>query len=155
MKMKTIGMMMTLLLLFTGCKGKVEEKTATEKTSEAAREETKQYPRSAPEVKQWVEAAEAKADKKTLETLKPFTGKFSAGEILRGVAVRPRPDYWEKVSDEDKKKTLAIMNTAFSKVRIEAGQAENVEVLNSTLYLEDGAGTIVAVSEPRQGSQLL
>ena len=47
------------------------------------------------------------------------------------------------------------MNTAFSRARIEAGYAENVEVLNSTMYMEDESEKIIAVSDSTRGTQIL
>lgn len=160
--MKKMFLFITIILFALsgfGCQDKPDKADKAEQ-KEAAKAETEkkdsvQYPHSATELKKWINDAGEKADKDTLEKLEKFTAKFSAGEIIRGIAVRPLPDYWDKVSDKDKLKTLSIMNTGFSKARINAGYAENVEALNSTLYLEDEAEKIIAVSESGLGAQIL
>lgn len=160
--MKTIFLIITIALsvfIGFGCQGK-PEKAEEAKQKETAKVETEkkdpvQYPRSGAQLKKWIKDAENKADKDTLKKLEVFTKKFSAGEILRGIAVRPKPDYWDKVSAEEQLKTLSIMNTTFSKTRIEAGFAENVEVLNSTMYMEDEGEKIIAVSDSMRGTKIL
>lgn len=157
--MKKIFLLITItLFVFSSfaCQNKtdeVEQKKAAE--VEAEKKDSVQYPHSATDLKKWINDAGEKADKDTLEKLKKFTAKFSAGEIIRGIAVRPLPDYWGKVSDKDKLKTLSIMNTGFSKARIDAGYAEKVEAFNSTLYLEDKNEKIIAVSDSSRGTQIL
>lgn len=142
-----------------GCQGKPEkvEKAEQKETAkvETEKKDPVQYPRSGVELKKWINDAEKRADKDILKRLEEFTKKFSAGEILRGIAVRPKPDYWDKVSAEEQLKTISIMNTAFSKARIEAGFAENVEILNSTMYMEDEGEKIIAVSDSMRGTQIL
>ena len=152
--MKKIFLMISLtLFVFSGfgCQDKADkvEKTGIEK------KDSVQYPHSSTDLKKWISDAGGKANKDTLKKLEGFTEKFSVGEIIRGIAVRPLPDYWDKVSDKDKLKTLSIMNTGFSKARIDAGYAEDVEALNSTLYLEDETEKIIAVSDSIRGAQIL
>ena len=160
MKKTLLLITITLFILSGfGCQDKTEKLEKAEQ-KEAAKTEVKdkdsvQYPHSATDLKKWINDAGEKADKDTLKKLKKFTAKFSAGEIIRGIAVRPLPDYWDKVSTKDKLKTLSIMNTGFSKARIEAGYAENVEALNSTLYLEGETEKIIAVSDSSRGAQIL
>lgn len=141
------------------CQSKTDKVEKTEQ-KEAAKAEVKSkssipFPHSVIDLKQWIGAAEKSADKDTLKKLEKFTDKFSAGEIIKGIAVRPLPDFWEKISDNEKLKTLSIMNTAFSKARIDAGYAEDVEALNSNLYLEDETEKIIAVSDSNSGSKIL
>ncbi len=157
--MKKMFLLITITLFILssfGCQDKadkVEQKEAAK--AETEKKDSVQYPHSATELKKWINDAEKKADKDTLKKLENFTDKFSAGEIIRGIAVRPLPDYWGNVSDKDKLKTLSIMNTGFSKARISAGYAENIEALNSTLYLEDETEKIIAVSDSSRGAQIL
>ncbi len=157
--MKKIFLLITIILFILsgfGCQDKadkIEQKEAVKIKTE--KKDSTQYPHSATDLKKWINDAGEKADKDTLKKLEKFTAKFSAGEIIRGIAVRPLPDYWEKVSDKDKLKTLSIMNTGFSKARIDAGYAENIEALNSTLYLEDETEKIIAVSDSNRGAQIL
>ena len=157
--MKKTALFISIAIIFfssLGCQNKADEgekhETAKVNTEE---KDSVQYPRSGSELKKWITDAEKKAGGDTLKKLEGFTKKFSAGEIIRGVAVRPKPAYWDKVSNEEQLKTLSIMNTSFSKARIEAGYAENVEVLNSTMYLEDESEKIIAVSDSTRGTKLL
>ena len=157
--MKKTLLLITIILFILsgfGCQDKtdkVEQKEAAKAKTE--KKDSVQYPHSATELKNWINDAGEKADKDSLKKLEKFTTKFSAGEIIRRIAVRPLPEYWDKVSNEDKLKTLSILNTKFSKARIDAGYAENVEALNSTLYLEDEAEKIIAVSDSSRGAQIL
>ena len=147
------------IFIVVGCQDKAEKvKEAEQKETvkvETEKKDSVQYPRSGVELKKWIDDAEKRADKDILKKLEEFTNKFSAGEIIRGTAVRSKPDYWDKVSAEEQLKTLSIMNTAFSKARIEAGYAENLEVLNSTMYMEDESEKIIAVSDSMRGTQIL
>lgn len=160
MKKTVLFISITLsFLIGFGCQGKPEkvEKADQKETAkvETEKKDSVQYPHSGSELKKWINDAEKRADKDTLKKLEGFTTKFSAGEIIRGTAVRSKPDYWDKVSAEEQLKTLSIMNTAFSKARMEAGFAENVEVLNSTMYMEDESEKIIAVSDSTRGTQIL
>ena len=155
---KTFLFIFAILLTFSGfaCQNKAEEAKEKETAkAETEKKDTVQYPRSGAQLKKWIKDAESKADKETIKKLEEFTKKFSAGEIIRGIAVRAKPDYWDKVSPEEQLKTLSIMNTSFSKARIEAGFAENVEVLNSTMYMEDEGEKIIAVSDSMRGTKIL
>ena len=155
---KTFLLIAITLLTFSGfgCQKKAEEAKQKETAKvETEKKDSVQYPRSGSELKKWISDAEKRADKDTLKKLEGFTKKFSAGEIIRGIAVRPKPDYWDKVSAEEQLKTLSIMNTSFSKARIEAGFAENVEILNSTMYMEDEGEKIIAVSDSMRGTKIL
>ena len=158
---KTLLLILITLFVFSNfaCQNKTDTAEKAEQ-KEVTKTEVKdknsaQYPHSATELKKWINDAGEKADKDTLKKLEKFTAKFSAGEIIRGIAVRQLPDYWDKVSVKDKLKTLSIMNTGFSKARIDAGYAESIEALNSTLYLEDKTEKIVAVSDSSRGAQIL
>lgn len=158
---KTFLIISITLLIFSSfaCQNKADkaekaEQKETAKT-EAVDKDSVQYPHSATDLKKWINDAGEKADKDILKKLEKFTTKFSAGEIIRGIAVRSLPDYWDKVSDKDKLKTLSIMNTGFSKARIDAGYAEDVEALNSTLYLEDETEKVIAVSDSKRGPKIL
>ena len=142
-------------LLVTSCKGKEDEVAKEEEVVLHRPEPNPIGPHKAEDIKKWALDAEAKASEATLSNLTGIRSKYSTGEIIIGVAVRTKPDYWDKASDKDKLQTISIMNTNFSKVRINAGLAENVEVLNSTLYLEDGEGKIIAVSDPEKGGTIL
>ena len=70
------------------------------------------------------------------------------------MAVRKIPDYWHNVPANKRSDTVAIMNTSLSRLRIEAGIAEEEGVLNSTIYLENEEGVIIAASSPDRGSEL-
>jgi len=142
------------LLLFTDCKGKVEEEVK-EKTERPATEKKKEIllpslgPHNSEDIRNWIKKTSSKAGPDILKKAEGIESKFTAEEIVAGMAVRLKPDYWENVSDSDKLKTLSIINTSLSKARIQAGLAEDVKVLNSTLYIEDEKGRIIAVSTPK------
>ena len=152
------AVLMAATLLLSGCGDKPGEKAA-EKSEEVAKAEKPSPPVLGPhganDVKKWIKDAEDKADKEMLEKLKGNTAKFSAGELLLGIAVRPKPDFWGNVTEKEKLKTIAIMNTNFSKARIDAGMEEGSGVLNSTMYIEDDKGNIIAVSDKEKGEHLL
>lgn len=158
---KTFLIISIILFIFSsfGCQGKGEKVEKAEQketaTVETKKKNSVKYPHSGTEIKSWIENAEKKANKDVLKKLEEFTQKYSAGEIILGIAVRPKPGYWDKTSTEKQLKTLSIMNTGFSKVRIKAGYAENVEVLNSTMYIEDETEKIIAISESNRGTQIL
>jgi len=106
------------------------------------------------QIREWIKRTASRAGDEDMKKAEALAGKFSAEELLAGVAVRKMPDYWHDVPGDKRSKTIAIMNTGLSKVRIEAGLAENEEVLNSTLYLENEEGVIIASSSPDRGSEL-
>lgn len=111
-------------------------------------------PHKAGDIRKWIADLESKASEEALKKVEGFAGKFTAGEIISGLAVRPVPDYWEKVDEAARLKTVSIMNTGFSKIRIKAGLAEDSGKLNSSLYLEDKEGNIIAVSDKLTGPSL-
>ena len=148
-------------LLFSGCKGKVEEaekKTPEVKSEKAAEPEGEKAmgmgSHSADDIRGWIENIAKDADPEDLKKAEKVADKFSAAEIVAGMAVRPKPDYWETASELDKLKTLSILNTKLSQVRIDAGLADDPGVLNSSLYLEADGGKIIAANTQEKGSQL-
>lgn len=154
-KRRFLFVIMALIpVVVSACKGKVEEdveKTATVKDAPLPQA---LGPHSAGDIREWIESEAAKADAESIKRAEEVAGKFTKEEILAGIAVRPKPGYWDNVSFDDRLKTVSIMNTGFSKARIEAGLAEDVEVLNSTLYIEGEEGNIIAVSTPEAGARL-
>ena len=156
MKRKT-SLLMALIIcvalpVVEGCKGKAEKENTKE---EAALTPPDLGPHSMINVKGWIAAAGKDADAATIEKLREHTGKYSAGEIISGMAVRKVPDYWNNVSRDEKIRTVDILNTSFSKLRIKAGFAEEAQTFNSTLYMEDEEGTFVAVSDKDKGTFLI
>lgn len=152
-----------LLLLFpalmTGCKGKVEEEPSEVKVGEVLEEISKPAPpeigpHGAGDIRKWIESEAKKADAETIKEAEKVAGKFTAEEIVAGMAVRPIPDYWGNIPEEDKLKTVSIINTGLSKARIEAGLAEDADVFNSTIYITDKNDRIIAVSAPESGTHL-
>lgn len=146
-----------LIVAFSGCKSKVEEKhspPAVEKKTENKEQIPPFGPHKAVDIRRWVEKAIKDADPELLKKAEAVEGKYTAGEIVAGMAIRPKPDYWDNLSRESKIKTISIMNTSLSQARIEAGFAEESDKLNSNLYLEEEDGQIIAVSEPVRGAHL-
>ena len=153
-----------LTFSFSACtekQGEVKPEKGEEKTVKA--EETLPAPQIGPhtggDVKKWVSDIGAAADPELLKKIEPFTKKFTAGELIAGIAARPINPQWNKLTEEQQLKTLAIMNTNFSKTRVDAGiievfKSEGEKTFNSTLYLEDDKGNIVAVSDPQKGSYI-
>ncbi len=153
-----------ILFSFSACTEKQEEveleKVKEEKATEAEATPPQIGPHTGVEIKKWVGDLEKTADPGLLMKLDPFTKKFTAGELIAGIATRPVKSHWNNLTEEQQLKTLAIMNTNFSKIRIEAGLIEIVKpegenILNSTLYLEDETGNLVAVSDATQGNHIL
>ena len=106
------------------------------------------------QINEWIKRTAARAGDEDIKKAEAVAGKFSTEEIVAGVAIRKIPDYWHNVPADKRSNTIAIMNTNLSKVRIEAGIAEDKEVLNSTLYLENDKGVVIAASSPDRGSEL-
>jgi hypothetical protein len=109
---------------------------------------------TAEDIRGWIEKIAKDADPEDLKKAEKVADKFSAAEIVAGMAVRPKPGYWETASELDKLKTLSILNTKLSQVRIDAGLADDPGVLNSSLYLETDGGKIIAANTQEKGSQL-
>ncbi|MBE9536013.1 MAG: hypothetical protein IMF07_02435 [Proteobacteria bacterium] len=106
------------------------------------------------QIREWIKRTASRAGDEDMKKAEAVAGKFSTEEIVAGVAVRKIPDYWHNVPADKRSNTIAIMNTGLSKIRIEAGIAEGEEVLNSTLYLENDKGVVIAASSPDRGSEL-
>jgi len=143
-------------LALSGCTGKVEEKTSVEesKVSKEKKEQLISHPRYSKELKKWIDEGESRLSDVKFKKIKAHAGKYSPGEIVRGYAVRPKPSYWDNLSDKDKLMTISIMNTGLSQARIDTGYAKKTETLNAILYLEDEKGKIIAVSHKDLGGQL-
>lgn len=148
-------------LLLSGCKGKVEEaekKTPEVKSEKAVKPEGEKVvgmgSHTADDIRRWIEKIAKDADPEDLKKAEKMADKFSAAEIIAGLAVRPKPEYWDTVSEQDKLKTVSILNTKLSQVRIDAGLADEPGALNSNLYLEADEGKIIAASTLEEGSQL-
>ncbi len=106
------------------------------------------------QINEWIKRTASRAGDEDIKKAEAVAGKFSTEEIIAGVAVRKIPDYWHNVPANKRSNTIAIMNTGLSKVRIEAGIAEEEGVLNSTIYLENEEEVIIAASSPDRGSEL-
>lgn len=136
------------------CKDKTEtpEKAATKVEEKEFQPPSAHF--DALQIKEWIKRTAARAGEEDKKKAEAAAGRFTSEEIIAGVSVRPIPDYWHDVPADKRSKTIAIMNTSLSKARIEAGLAENLEVLNSTLYLENEKGVIIAASSPDRGTEL-
>ena len=141
-------------LALQGCKEKVEppKKPVQESEEKEFKPPSGQF--DGKQIKEWIKRTASRAGAEDMKKAEAAAGKFSAEELAAGVAVRNMPDYWHDVPADKRSKTIAIMNTGLSKLRIEAGLAEDEEVLNSTLYLENDEGIIIAASSPDRGSEL-
>lgn len=157
--MKNRYVLFTILLIvlsitFLGCKGKIEDEAEVEEPQQVEADLPLAFPHKAEDIRKWISNIAADAYPGAMEKAEEVAGKFSAEEIVAAIAVKPKPDYWDDVPEEKKLKTVSIMNTTFSKLRIKAGLAEDENVLNSTLYIEDKDGMIIAVSDPQSGTLL-
>lgn len=144
-------------LALQGCQEKLEAPEKPVQGTEQKEEKDFQPPSGQFDGKQindWIKRTAARAGGEDMKKAEAVAGKFSAEEIVAGVAVRKIPDYWHNVPAGQRSKTIAIMNTSLSKLRIEAGLAEDMEALNSTLYLENNEDIIIASSNPVKGSEL-